>query len=83
MGTEVTAEEGGGITGLGVVLFGGYLFGVPERGDGGDMLEDILGSFGELDFWESGKGGNLLALSRGLCCCDASPELSDLGEKVR
>jgi hypothetical protein len=56
MRTEVPAEEGGGITGFGVVLLGGYLFGMPERGDGWDMLEDILGSFGELDFWGSWGG---------------------------
>jgi hypothetical protein len=45
MGTEITTDDCVGITGFRVMLFGGYIFGVPEGGNCWDMLEDVLGSY--------------------------------------
>lgn len=45
MGTEVATDDGFGGAGFRVVLFGGYVFGVPESGDCGDVSEDVLGSW--------------------------------------
>ena len=44
MGTEVTTDDSVGVAGLGVMLFRGYVFGLPDSGDCWDVLEDFLSS---------------------------------------
>ena len=75
MGTEITTDDCVGITGFRVMLFGGYIFGVPEGGNCWNVLEDVLGSYKLSDIDEGGR--YLLALTLGLHYCDASPRTLD------
>ena len=75
MGTEITTDDCVGITGFRVMLFGGYIFGVPEGGNCWNVLEDVLGSYKLSDIDEGGR--YLPALTPGLHYCDASPRTLD------